>query len=56
MFSKKYNSILHVAFVLYVFAITSTAIGILLGGMAAFDLFPKAGLVGLGNAVSTSIP
>ncbi|KAG4442080.1 hypothetical protein IFR05_002474 [Cadophora sp. M221] len=55
IFTKKYNLILHVAFILYIFAITSTGAGILLGGAAMFDLFGKAALVGLGNAVLATL-
>ena len=54
IFTKKYNVVLHIAFIFYVFAITSTGIGVLLGGAVLFDMtLPgKADVLGLGNAVS----
>ncbi len=54
IFKKKYNIVLHIAFIFYIFAITSTGIGVLLGGAVLFDvtLPGKADVLGLGNAVS----
>lgn len=54
VFTKKYNVVLHIAFIFYVFAITSTGIGVVLGGAVLFDMtLPgKADVLGLGNAVS----
>lgn len=54
IFSKNYNDVLHIAFILYIFVITSTGIGVLLGGAAVFDvtLPGKAGVLGLVNALS----
>ncbi|KAH7336238.1 hypothetical protein BKA65DRAFT_30198 [Rhexocercosporidium sp. MPI-PUGE-AT-0058] len=55
VFTKKYNLILHVAYILYVFAITSAGIGVLLGGAKMFNVFENAALVGLGNAVLSTL-
>ncbi|KAK0109863.1 hypothetical protein ONS95_002534 [Cadophora gregata] len=57
IFTKRYNAILHIAFIIYVFAITSTGIGFLLGGAAAMDVnVPgKEGILGLGSAALSTI-
>ncbi|KAH9224659.1 hypothetical protein DL95DRAFT_473246 [Leptodontidium sp. 2 PMI_412] len=55
IFTKKYNMILHVAFILYIFAITSAGAGILLGGAAMFNVFGKVAFVGLGNSVLSTL-